>query len=336
MKINYKKLSLGLVAALVPFGLVASVKAAGENQQLEITPTSVIQSFDKGTSQSETLQVINPGSSSYSLKIYATPFSVSGEDYTQNFNKIPGAEDVSTWFSFPSSTYNIAPNQTLNIPYFINVPSSALAGGHYATVFVETQNTANVNGVVIHDRLGAITYLTVNGQVKTEGNFLTWSVPYLQRPNLTAYVRMDNTGGVHYQATVSATVKDIFGTTRFTYSSAHEILPQKIRKIPVSWSKTPAFGLFKISGTVQYLGKTQVLPEKYVLVMSSFVRLLVTILLLLIVFWIFVKIYFSPKRVSGSSTKNIKTTSKSTPKKAATKKVIKKSAPKKKSSPKRK
>jgi hypothetical protein len=337
MKINYKKLSLAIASALMPLGLLSHAGAASANQQLEITPTAIIQSFDKGASQAETLQVINPGSSSYDIKIYATPFSVTGEDYKQNFNKIPGAEDVSTWFSFPSSTYHIDPNQTVNIPYFINVPSNALAGGHYATVFVETQNKANVNGVVIHDRLGSVAYLTVNGPVKTAGNFLSWNASFLQRPDLTANLRVQNTGAVHFQTTINAVVKDIFGSTRLTYYSTHEILPQTIRKMPVVWNKTPSFGLFRISGTANFLGQTVNLPTQYVLVMSSFVRLVLALLVFLIILWFVVKIYFSPKKSNGSRVSNVlsKVTVKNATKKTTTKKVVKK-APAKKSAPRKK
>ena len=334
MNIKFKKLAVAAITLLTPVASLSTASAA--TQQLEITPTSLVASLDKGTSLDETLTVVNPGTTAYNFKVYATPFSVTGEDYTQNFNPIKNAENVGNWFTFSSTTYHIEPNQTLNVQYRVNAPKNALAGGHYATLFVETTNTADVNGVVIHDRLGAIAYLTVNGPVKTEGSFLTWSVPYLQRPNLTADVRIQNTGGVHFESTINATVKDIFGGTKFTYSSKHEILPQTIRKIPVVWPKTPSFGLYKISGDLTYLGNKVLLPGKYVLIMSTFVRMVTLLLILLIAVWVVVRIRYSGNKMNkgrGSKysinnlTKSVKKVSKTankTVKKSPAKKTVKK------------
>jgi len=328
MKNNYKKIMVALVTFLSPFAVLSQASAATGSQQLEITPTSLVASFDKGTTSTETITVINPGTVGNDIKIYATPFSVSGENYSQNFNPIPNAENVSNWFSFSKSIYHIDAGQTLEIPYTIKVPSSALAGGHYATIFVETNNSANINGVVIHDRLGSIAYLTVNGPVKISGNFLSWSVPYLQRPDLTASVRVQNTGGVHFQSTLNATIQDVFGSTKYKFYTQHEILPQTIRQISPVWPKTPSFGLYKISGSIQFLDQTVKLPGKYVLVMSSFVRMIVLILILLIAVWIVVKIRFSGGKGSQMMSKltNKKTVKKAAPKKKLkNKKTVKKS-----------
>lgn len=307
------KLSI-LSTSILSMGLMGHVAAA--TQSIEISPTNLIQAFDKGTNNSESLTVINPGTEAVDISLSATPFSVSGESYSQDFTAIPGKEDDSKWFSFPSTSYHLNPGQTLSVPYNIDIPSDALAGGHYATVFVKTTNTpaSGLNGVAIQDSLGEIAYMTVNGPVKVAGSFLSWNVPFLQKSNLTASVRVQNSGGVHFVANINAKVQDIFGSTKVVFNNQHEVLPQTIRRIDLTWTKTPSFGLYKVSGTMTYLNNTVNLPGRYILVMSVFVRLIVLALVLLIAIWIIIKIRYSNK-LSKNKTNSSKKVSKSTIKK---------------------
>jgi hypothetical protein len=247
-------------------------QSATSQQSLTLSPTSNIQSFDKGASSDGTVQIINQGSAAYDFTVYSTPYSVSGEDYQQDFSPVAGAINIASWFNFPSTTYHINPGQTVAVPYTINVPSAVLSGGYYGVIFAEIQNPQVVNGVTIKDRLGSIFYLTVNGPAVNQGSLLSWDAKPFQKPNLTGYVRIANTGTLHFSASVNATVKDIFGFTKLNFSSAKEVLPQTVRRIPIEWKNTPFMGLYKINGSVTYLGKTNILGTKYVIVMSQLAR----------------------------------------------------------------
>ena len=249
-----------------------SVHAAATQQTLTLSPTSIVQSFDKDSSNNGSIQVINQGASAYDFTVYATPYSVTGEEYKQDFSPVAGAVNIADWFSFPSSTYHIEPGQTVAVPYTINVPSGALSGGYYGVIFAEIKNPEVVNGVTIKDRLGSIFYLTVNGPAVSRGSLLSWEVKPFQKPDLTGYVRIADTGTLHFSATINATVKDLFGFNKLTFTSVKEVLPQTVRKIPVTWTNTPFLGIYKISGSVTYLGKTETLGAKYVIVMSMLAR----------------------------------------------------------------
>ena len=89
---------------------------------------------------------------------------------------------------------------------------------------------------------------------------------------------------------MSTTVKDVLGRTKFTSTTQKEILPQTIRNIKVNWPQTPAIGLVKVGGSVQYLGHTHYLPSRWVLVMSSTARLIVALLVALLIIWTLVPV----------------------------------------------
>jgi len=285
MTFHIKKSGLVAVALISLVSVLSSnsAKAATTQQSLTLSPTSIVQSFDKDSSNNGSIQVINQGSSAYDFSVYATPYSVTGEEYKQDFSPIAGAVNIADWFSFPSSSYHIEPGQTVAVPYTITVPSGALSGGYYGVIFAEVKNPAVVNGVTIKDRLGSIFYLTVNGPAVNRGSLLSWEVKPFQKPDLTGYVRIADTGTLHFSATVNATVKDMFGFNKLTFTSVKEVLPQTVRKIPVTWTNTPFLGLYKISGSVSYLGKTETLGTKYVVVMSMVARYVLSGLAIILV-----------------------------------------------------
>jgi hypothetical protein len=156
------------------------------------------------------------------------------------------------------------------------------AGGYYATVFAETTDKGSA-GVITHKRVGMIVYLRVSGNTIEAGSVNTWSVPWLQQAPMTADLKLANTGSVHYQAKVKVTVSDLFGSQKFSYERNPEILPQKLRSIPVSWDNGATYGFFKVGGEVTYLNKTEELPTRYVFIASIPMRLLTIAILLVFI-----------------------------------------------------
>jgi len=77
--------------------------------------------------------------------------------------------------------------------------------------------------------------------------------------------------------------RDLFGGAKYTLSTEKQILPQTIRRIPVTWDKAPTLGLFKIGGTATVLGKSQTLPTKYVLVMSQTIRIVCLVIVCVVI-----------------------------------------------------
>ena len=125
-----------------------------------------------------------------------------------------------------------------------------------------------------------IVYLRVSGNAVEAGSVDTWNVPWLQQAPMTADLKLANTGSVHYQAKVKVTVSDLFGTQKFSYERDPEILPQKLRSIPISWDNGATYGFFKVGGEVTYLNRTEQLPTRYVFIASVPMRLLTVSILL--------------------------------------------------------
>jgi len=295
-KVLRNKITLGVLAFALAFigAPVLDVQAASGG--LTISPTSVNVKLNPGDSYKGEMLVINQGELDVKYKVYATPYSVTGEEYKPYFSPIPGAVDITKWVTFGNSGGPLKIGNQNTIPYTITVPMGTGAGSYYATIFAETEDKGS-SGVITRKRVGMVVYLRVLGEAAEKGSVATWDVPWIQEAPFGATLKMANEGSIHYQANVKVRVSDLFGGVKFTYERHPEIIPQKIRKIPVTWEKGATFGLFKVDGEVSYLGKTEKLPTRIVFIADTPMRLLTAGMLLAFIATVVV---LGRKRVASS------------------------------------
>ncbi len=263
-----------IVAALA---LPGAAHAA--SQEITITPTSASPEITPGASQEGTFQILNQGQTDYPFQVSSAPYHVSGEEYTPDFTPLPSVTPADKWFSFSGAGGELKAGQAATIKYTITVPKDVAPGGYYAVVFAQTAFPEQPGSITLNKRVGEIFYIKVAGQVSEKGALLNWDSDFLQEPPLLANIRLVNTGGVHYPATIQVNVRDIFGQSKYSLETTKEILPQTIRKVPIAWNDTPFIGIFQITGNIQMLGQTQQLPTKWVFIMSMPVKIGLIIML---------------------------------------------------------
>lgn len=287
--------------AVLTISALAPGAAHALQQDITITPTSVSPVINPGSAYHGSFQVVNQGKIPYKFIDYATPYNVKGEDYTPEFTVLPTAPNVVSWFNFSAPNANVNSGQSRNINYTITVPENTQAGGYYAAAFAETQYPKSSNGITLNERVGELFYIQVAGPVVKKGELLTWQSNFLQKAPLTSFIRLQDDGSIHYPADIQMQIKDIFGNTKYTLNSQKELLPQTIRKISLPWAKTPAFGLFKVSGNVSFLNHHETLSTKWVLVMSNTVRLIVAVIVVLFILFFGIQRTRSPGKQSKKS-----------------------------------
>lgn len=267
------RVATGILAAVLMVVGVLAPSAHAASGGLTISPTSADISLKPGESYKGQMLVINQGEIDVSYKVFASPYSVSGEEYKPYFSPIPGATDVTKWFTFGAKGSLLKIGNQDTIPYTVTVPRGTGAGSYFATIFAQTEDKGS-SGVITRKRVGMVVYLKVEGNVTEKGGVSTWSVPWVQEAPFRADLKLSNTGSVHYRAKVNVRVSDLFGGVKLKYTRDPVVLPQKVRDIPVEWQNGATFGLFKVDGDVNYLGKTEKLPTRIVFIASLPMRLL--------------------------------------------------------------
>lgn len=244
--------------------------AAAQTQSIVVSPSSVELALEPGESATKALMVVNNGSNPFMLDISVAPYSVRGEDYSVQYTLLPGAQDVSKWVSFtkPTAQVRIEPGKLQEVTYTVSIPKSAKPGGYSAAVFATTTpDPAPTNSVVAHNRVAVMQYITVKGDVEQNGQAST--EPYSSvswNGALTMPYSVKNMGGGYFTAKVSAVVKTPWGSEVARVSEERYVLPQTERRMVLDWQAQGAFGIYKVEQSAEYLGRTEQISSRWLLV----------------------------------------------------------------------
>lgn len=253
---------MGLLAGLLAFSLLPVPAFAAETDQsstpesILLSPTSKRYNLDAGSSKRDTFKIINDGKSAFSFVVYARPYSVNDEKYDPDFESDAKNADSYKWVQFDQPSYKIEPGKTIEVGYTIRVPKGAAPGGHYGVLFAETQPSSDVNGTAIirKKRLGAILYVTVNGDIRRSGAFEGSSIPFLQfKAPLSIKQRVSNSGNTEFAVKHGVTVSDIFGGVKFRAEKEQFVLPDTTRLLVNDWENPSWIGLYKVEQHADFL-----------------------------------------------------------------------------------
>ena len=256
---------------------------------ITVSPVSAGFKLDAGSKAESKITIVNGGDTKLDIKLYAEPFSVSGEDYTQAFIETPNAPSAAKWISFPRSQLSLEPGQRTEVSYNINVDPSAGPGGHYAVIFTETiPPTIAGSGIAKVKRIGTIAYFEVNGDLKKSGSLASFYTKFWQtKKPLQISIRLSNDGNTHYQTEGKLQLKNILsGKTTETLVSG-TVLPNTTRNIKKDINADWPFGLYKTSGYVSIFSEQKTLPTKYILfvpyIYLAILLAIITLILIIII-----------------------------------------------------
>lgn len=283
---------IGLSAILLPSFAFAhdGHDDATQSQAITITPASTDVSVDPGKSTSKSITVINEGDESFNITLSRSPYHVLTDSYDPQFTQIPGTVDASEWVKLSQLTGTVEGKEQLAITYTIDVPANTAPGGYYAVIFAETSTSNASTGVVSHNKVGNILYITVNGAIKTAGNFAGGALPALHFMGPIALdSKISNSGGVHFKSTVVYYVTDIQGNEVYRSSTEKYVLPQTERQFNSSWTPQSPLNIFTVHRSATVAGELKTLPDEKIIIVNPF-------LLAMVAFFIGVLIAISVQR----------------------------------------
>lgn len=268
-------------------GLLVAQSSGGneEGENITISPASSKPALKAGQTYSGELKVINNGKIDYTFIAYARPFSVDGNSYQANFERINNYTEVYQWVSFEKSSFDLKAGESVKVQYTIRVPQDARPGGHYAVIFAETQPKEG-QSVARKKRVGNLIYGTVDGQYKEAGSLestktKTW---YTKGP-VTSEVLIRNDGNVHFENDTDIVYKNLFGKNVYADRQSRVVMPGTTRTFTDSWEKPPLFGVYKMSGSVKFLDKSENLPTKYIVIMPYWLLALIILIPIVLILW---------------------------------------------------
>ncbi len=262
------KLIAGLLGALL-FAVVPLLPVgAVQGESITLSPVDVHYELDPGQVKNGDFALINDGTNEYDVKIYANSYTVTTEDYLTDLQSVSSlGTDMQIWVSLSQNKFRIKPGEKVSVPYTLTVPANATPGSHTGVIFAETQQIEKTSGIVTNKRVGLVMYANIKGDYQLKGTADSATIPFLQTTApLSAKTKFYNKGNAFYVGKVTTKVSDIFGNNKFTEEREYTILPDKPRKINITWQNSDAVGLYKVAVTTQVPDDTHT-TEGYVLML---------------------------------------------------------------------
>ncbi|MBR3414562.1 hypothetical protein IKG73_00885 [Candidatus Saccharibacteria bacterium] len=263
---------------------------------IQVSPVSSQVILEAGKTSEHTMTIRNSGSSDFSYTLYATPYSITNENYDVDFTTETPRTQIARWIKFyqgdkivDKPKFTIKSGETQLVKYLVEVPADIPAGGQYATIFAETEAGVNSKEVTQSDnsgirtasRVGMIVYGRTNGDTTEEGSITDFNIPgFLTSGNITATSKVKNSGNTDFEAEYIIAVKSILGAELYKKQSSYNILPDTERRVNLEWADTPFMGIFKVYFKVHAPGNEGTREEEKLVIKFPIIMIILTILVL--------------------------------------------------------
>jgi len=147
---------------------------------LIISPPRIDLEGKPGDTLQQTIKVTNSGDKDITISAKVFDFIVQDNSGTpvRITTSASGRYLASPWFILSRADFTLAPQQTESIVAIIEIPSSALPGGHYAGVYfspvVNTQ--LDSTGAVVTPEIGSLFGITIAGDIQYDALIKDFSV----------------------------------------------------------------------------------------------------------------------------------------------------------------
>lgn len=235
--------------------------------QFSVSPMISKIELKAGETYTGKITVANPAAATddFYFKISLSPYSVSGTNYTPDFETISDWSRIVNWMVAQPASGVLKPNETADIEYTITVPSDAPGGGQYAMIGVSSNPPLNAkeNGTVQNVfEMASLIYAKIDGETRHEGKILKNEIPgFVSDGAPKTKIAVENTGNVHESAYTALSVKNILTGQELYPNSDSEgtlesmIMPETTREMIRDLDMVSGIGVFEVKQTITYLGE---------------------------------------------------------------------------------
>lgn len=297
---------VGVLAICSLFG-VFSKAAFADSNTMTVSPPYQKMILTPGETYKNALSVFNSTNSTRDLK-YAVEIGSfsqhaseeSKDDYgSMDHINVSSYNQIMDWIKIDKDHGTLAPGETAEIGYSIEVPEDAPAGGQYATILVVDKTTSDTSGegnIMINQefQFASIIYAEVAGETREDGAIIDNSMPsFLLNGPLTAESMVKNNGNVHTDAEYTFQVWPLFSDEEICTNEEKPetslILPDTERYHAQTCDNLPSFGILKAKQVVSIFGETSIV-ERTVIVCPLWLLFVILFAIIALVIWIFMRV----------------------------------------------
>lgn len=235
IKLNIKFI---IIITVIKFILSPQPAFSQEVQRtITIIPPIISLTVNPGDNLSGDLKVINASSVPLNFSAQAQDFIVQDTNGTPDFisnDTLNKPWSAKSWIQIIPNTFTLNPAEKETLNYFLQIPSNARPGGHYAAVLYTPSlaGTIHNTGPAVQTKVGTLFSIDVSGQI-TEQAFVSKFIPehtFYEYGPVNIIARIENRGDLHIKPIGNITIYDIFGRKLATLLlTEHNIFPLSAR-----------------------------------------------------------------------------------------------------------
>lgn len=237
---------------------IVSTSNAQPYQPVAISESSKTYAVRAGAVQESGLILTNQSNKEQQIVVYPRPFSANDDSSRLNFGSINQNNEVYQWLELEKTVFVVQPGSSVVVPYLLKVPATTKPGKHYGIIFAETETNAGASGESGRTRIGQVLSVSVGNdtQVAIQGELKGFSLPVWQnRPPLTSYGVVANTGATDFKVKTSTKVMTLLGQTKHIHTDTFIALPETVRSVGMNWKNAPNFGVYNVRQQIEFLGQ---------------------------------------------------------------------------------
>lgn len=313
-----KKVLVVVTLMLALGGLFFGLEEAFANEEKGMTTMTISPPQQKivlapGEKFEGSIEVSNSVNSPSDLKYSVTVGSFGlGKDENGNVDyndtdvdTVTGYNQMMEWIKLGKTKGSVKPNDTDVVPFTIEVPADAPAGGQYATIIVQNDNNSSEqtgeNGFSIQEtvRFASSIFAEVAGETRKEGQILENNIPAFafSSPLMTSSI-VKNNGNVHTDAKYVLQVWPLFSEEEVCTNEeepAESLIMPETERMHVEECNLPPFGIFRARQTVEIFGEKSVM-EKTILMCPLWLLFVVIFAIVALVIWLVTKTRKKPAK----------------------------------------
>ncbi len=251
-----RRIAVVVLVLLVLFFMPRSLFAQTQKSGVSISPLTYNFEISPGESREAKITLKNLGNEEIDYLIETDNFTATTEDGVPVFafgSVAGGGASLANWFEFPGGEEGkLAPNESTEISFKINVPMEAEPGGHYAAVFskVIKKTDQGKTELGVSSRVGTLILVSVPGVVTRGMNIEELLIPqFVIKGPVNVGMKVKNTGSIHYDSSANLKIKSIFGSEVNVDLGTHTLLPSSTRIYEGKWENKYPFGIYKVTAT---------------------------------------------------------------------------------------
>ena len=276
-----------LLALIGSFGQTYSALAADNPTgkiAITLSPTSQRLDLEPGKITRGEFVVMNDGTIDTNIRIYATPYQVSSDYTTNDFESDTKWTQITRWITFgPEDDTELILNMPASaretIQFTVKVPASVPSGGQYAAIMAETVGNGNGSGVQAVHRVASLVYADIAGETIKKGEVVKrdWRGWY-KNSNIETSMALKNAGNIDFTVDNTLVVKGFFSGKVICEEKPKTItlLPETERKVELSCDTEKTAGLYRVTLQSEYLDENSE-ETRIVLVMPIYILILIIV-----------------------------------------------------------